>query len=173
MCFCAFSVTLRASTSSDSAVWNTKASYLNGVYPAHAEHHLFFLKKDNRTVILTRQDFLSDRTADGDLLFTFSSNILDFRRSPSSINWLAARRLISILSLARSPRDPKSSFRSFRSLIKQLFCRETTGSPSWNMSIGEHLAGVLASKLRKIKLIKIQSQRDEASQRLVKHNIMI
>ena len=126
----AFSVTLRASTSSDSAVWNTKASYLNGVYPAHAEHHLFFLKKDNRTVILTRQDFLSDRTADGDLLFTFSSNILDFRRSPSSINWLAARRLISILSLERSPRDPKSSFRSFRLLIKQLFRRETTGSPS-------------------------------------------
>ena len=33
-------------------------------------------------------------------------------------------------------------------------------------------AGVLASKVRKIK-IKIQSQRDEASQRLVKHNIMI
>jgi len=33
-------------------------------------------------------------------------------------------------------------------------------------------AGVLASKVRKIK-IKIQSQCDEASQRLVKHNIMI
>ena len=32
--------------------------------------------------------------------------------------------------------------------------------------------GVLASKVRKIK-IKIQSQRDEASQRLVKHNITI
>ena len=31
--------------------------------------------KDNKTVILTRQDFLPDRTADGDLLFTFSSNI--------------------------------------------------------------------------------------------------
>ena len=27
---------------------------------------------------------LPDRTADGDLLFTFSSNILDFLRSPSS-----------------------------------------------------------------------------------------
>ena len=39
---------------------------------------------DNRTVILTRQDFLPDRTADGDLLFIFSSNILDFRRSLSS-----------------------------------------------------------------------------------------
>ena len=43
-----------------------------------------FSSKDNRTVILTRQDFLPDRTADGDLLFTFSSNILDFRRSVSS-----------------------------------------------------------------------------------------
>ena len=48
------------------------------------ERHLFFSSKDNRTVILTRQDFLPDRTADGDLLFTFSSNILDFRRSFSS-----------------------------------------------------------------------------------------
>ena len=33
-------------------------------------------------------------------------------------------------------------------------------------------AGVLASKVRNIK-IKIQSQRDEELQRLVKHNIMI
>ena len=48
------------------------------------ERHLVFSSKDNRTVILTRQDFLPDRTADGDLLFTFSSNILDFRRSLSS-----------------------------------------------------------------------------------------
>ena len=40
--------------------------------------HLFFSSKDDRTVILTRQDFLPDRTAEGDLLFTFSSNIFDF-----------------------------------------------------------------------------------------------
>ena len=39
--------------------------------------------QDNRTVILTGQDFLPDRTVDGDLLSTFSSNILDFRRSLS------------------------------------------------------------------------------------------
>ena len=43
-----------------------------------------FSSKDNRTVILIREDFLPDRTADGDFLFTFSSNILDFRRSVSS-----------------------------------------------------------------------------------------
>ena len=48
------------------------------------ERHLFFSSKDNRTVILTRQDFFPDRPADGDLLFTFSSNILDFRRNLSS-----------------------------------------------------------------------------------------
>ena len=48
------------------------------------KRHLVFSSKDNRTVWLTRQDFLPDRTADGDLLFTFSSNILDFRRSLSS-----------------------------------------------------------------------------------------
>ena len=31
-----------------------------------------FCSKDNGTIISTRQDFLPDRTADGDLLFTFS-----------------------------------------------------------------------------------------------------
>ena len=62
--------------------------YLKGQCPdcAHARASSAFSSKDNRTVILTRsrQDFLPDRTADGDLLFTFSSNILDFRRSFSS-----------------------------------------------------------------------------------------
>ena len=51
---------------------------------AHARASSVFSSKDNRTVILTRQDFLPDRTADRDLLFIFSSNILDFRRSLSS-----------------------------------------------------------------------------------------
>ena len=50
-------------------------------YYAHARASSVFPSKDNRTVILSRQDFLPDRTADGDLLFTFSSNILDFQRS--------------------------------------------------------------------------------------------
>ena len=56
---------------------------------AHARASSVFSSKDNRTVILTRQDFLPDRTADGDLLFTFSSIILDFRRSFSSYLKLA------------------------------------------------------------------------------------
>ena len=51
---------------------------------AHARASSVFSSKDNRTVKLTRQDFLPDRTADRDLLFIFSSNILDFRRSLSS-----------------------------------------------------------------------------------------
>ena len=51
---------------------------------AHARASSAFSSKDNRTVILTRHDFLPDRTAEGDLLFTFSSNILDFRRNLSS-----------------------------------------------------------------------------------------
>ena len=43
------------------------------------ERHLFFLKIQlNCHFDATR--FPSDRTADGDLLFTFSSNILDFQR---------------------------------------------------------------------------------------------
>ena len=81
---------------------------------AHARASSVFSSKDNRTVILTRQDFLPDRTADRDLLFIFSGNILDFQRSLSSYIkiWLAVRRLIAILSLAGPPRDPKISFRS-------------------------------------------------------------
>ena len=47
---------------------------------AHARAPSGFSSKDNRTVILTGQDFLPDHTADGDLLFTFSSNILDCER---------------------------------------------------------------------------------------------
>ena len=80
---------------------------------AHAQASSVFSSKDNRTVILTRQDFLPDRTADGDLLFIFSSNILDFRRSLSSYIkvWLAVRGLIAILSLAGPPRDQKISLR--------------------------------------------------------------
>ena len=56
---------------------------------ARAPASSVFSSKDNRTVILTRQDFLPDRTADRDLLFTFSSNILDFPRSLSSWENLA------------------------------------------------------------------------------------
>ena len=84
--------------------------------------------------------------------------------------WLAALRLIAILSLARLPRDPKSSFRS---LLKQLFCCGTRVRGQFVANPSPVIfAGVLASKFRKIK-IKIQSQRDEASQRLVKLNIIL
>ena len=81
---------------------------------AHARASSVLSSKDNRTVMSTRQDFLPDRTADRDLLFIFSSDILDFQRSLSSYIkiWLAVRRLIAILSLAGPPRDPKISFRS-------------------------------------------------------------
>ena len=51
---------------------------------AHARASSVFSSKDNATVILLRQDFLPERTADEDLLFTISSNISDFRRRFSS-----------------------------------------------------------------------------------------
>ena len=64
------------------------------------ERHLFFLLNDNRTVILSRQDFFPDRTSDGALFVVYSlSSYLKFG-------------LIAILSQARPPRDPKLSFRS-------------------------------------------------------------
>ena len=43
-----------------------------------------FFKRQQNYVILTRRDFLPDRTVDGDLFFTFASDFLDFRRSFSS-----------------------------------------------------------------------------------------
>ena len=61
-------------------------SSLKGQCPdfAHARASSVFSSKDNRTVILTWQDFLPNHTADGDLLFIFSSNTLDFLRNLSS-----------------------------------------------------------------------------------------
>ena len=75
-----------------------------------------------------------------------------------------------ILSLARPPRDPKSLFRP---LLKQLFCCESRVRCQFVANPSPIIfAGALSLKVRKIK-IKIQFQRNEASQRLVKHNIMI
>ena len=59
---------------------NVSRVKLKGQCPdfAHARaSSVFFLllKKDNITAILTRHDFLPDRTADGDWLWTFLSNI--------------------------------------------------------------------------------------------------
>ena len=42
---------------------------------AHARVSSVFSSKDNRTVKLTRQDFLPDRTTNRNLLFIFLSNI--------------------------------------------------------------------------------------------------
>ena len=50
-----------------------------------------FFKRQQNYVILTRRDFLPDRTVDGDLFFTFSSDFLDFRRSFSSYLKFGAR----------------------------------------------------------------------------------
>ena len=106
----------KVGTRSNSNSLYCMACSLKGQCPdyAHARVSSVFSSKDNRTVKLTRQDFLPDRTADRDLLFIFSSNILDFRRSLSSYIkiWLAVRRLIAILSLAGPPCDPKILFRS-------------------------------------------------------------
>jgi len=72
--------------------------------------------------ILTRQDFLPDCTADGDLLFTFSRNILDFRRSLSSYLKFGSRHEdIAILSVSGPPHEPKISFRSLQKPVKNSF----------------------------------------------------
>ena len=80
----------------------------------------FFLQKTIELSYSLDKIFFPDRTAEGDLLFIFSSNILDFRRSLSSyiIIWLAVRRLIAILSLAGPPRDPRTALSA---RIKNIF----------------------------------------------------
>ena len=80
----------------------------------HARASFVFSSKDNRTVILTRQDFLPDRTADGDLLFTFSSNILDFQRHEGR---LATRKF-------RSARF-KNSFSNVK-LVSEVNCSKSS-----------------------------------------------
>ena len=87
---------------------------------AHARASSFFFLQ--KTIELSYSLF-PDRTADGDLLFIFSSNILDFRRSLSSyiIIWLAVRRLIAILSLAGPPRDPRTALSArFKNIFSNL-----------------------------------------------------
>ena len=65
-------------------IWRNYLPKLKGRCPdyAHARALSVFSSKDNRTVILTRQDFLPDRTVDRDLLFIFSSK--NFRLSKKS-----------------------------------------------------------------------------------------
>ena len=76
------------------------------------EHHLFFFFKRQKNSHIDSTRFPSFRTAYRELLFIFSSNILDVRRSLSSYIkiWLTVRRLIAILLLARPPRGAKISF---------------------------------------------------------------
>ena len=85
---------------------------------ARASVTCFFSSKDNRTVILTRQDFFADRTADRDLLFTFSSNILDFLRSLSSYLKIGLRHEDSLRFYCKQGR---LATQKSRSLKKRLF----------------------------------------------------
>ena len=77
------------------------------------ERLLLFSSKDDRTVILTRQDFLPDCTADGDSFSHSQTIFYPFEEVFSLTFWLAARRLLAILSFARPSRDLESSFYSF------------------------------------------------------------
>ena len=136
------------------SMYNWKWVNLKGQCPdyAHARASFVFSSKDNRTVIhvLTRQDFFPDRTADGVLLFTFSTNILDFRRSFLSYLKFGSRhdrRLIAMLSLAGPPRGPKNSLRSLLAFLMWNSCqRSIVPSPV----IFAWFARVLASNVWKV-----------------------
>ena len=75
-------------------------------YYAHARASSVFSSKDNRTVILTRQDFLPDHTADGDLLFTFSSKSFVLFK-----NLARERKTHRDFIASRAASRPENSFR--------------------------------------------------------------
>ena len=79
--FCTFPSMLRRFSSERKFRWKGQCPDY-----AHARASCVFSSKDNRTVTLTRQAFLPDRTVDGHLLFPLSRiiNLLNFRRSLSS-----------------------------------------------------------------------------------------
>ena len=81
---CTRAVTTQSSSAHDCQGRSQKIKGTVSRLCARASVICLFFKRQYRTVILTRQDFLPDRTADGDLLFIFSSNTLDFRRNLSS-----------------------------------------------------------------------------------------
>ena len=92
---------------------------------AQARASSVFSSKDNRTVILTRQDFLPDRTADGDLLFTFSSNILDFQRSLSSYLKFGSRHEGRLATRKSRSARFKNSFSNVK-LVSEVNCSKSS-----------------------------------------------
>ena len=93
---------------------------------AHARASSVFSSTDNRTVILTQQDFLLDRTTDSDLLFTFSSNILDFRRSLSSYLKFSSRHKDSLQFYQKScSAHFKNSFSNVK-LVSAVNCSKSS-----------------------------------------------
>ena len=132
------------------------------------KRRLFFLKK---TIELSywrgKISFRTSPPIEEDLLFTFSINT--FEEVFRSIWKLACgTKTYRDFVVARPLRDMKSSFHSLFFLLWNSYQRLICGKS--NPVI---FARVLSSKGRKI-WIKMQSQRDElASQRLVKHYIML
>ena len=77
-----------------------------------------FSSKDNRAVILTRQDFLPHRTADGDLLFTFSSNILEVFCLIEKLARGTKTHRVFIVSRAASRKSRSARFKNSFSNVK-------------------------------------------------------
>ena len=132
------------------------------------ERHLVVSSKDNRTVVFTGQDFFPDRTADGALLFTFSSNNLDFRRSLSFYLKFGSSRFYrkqGCLATRKSRSDRfKSSFSNVK-LVSEVNCsRSSNICLIGSRSSLKRLKGVNKSAI---------STLNESSQRLVKNYIMI
>ena len=91
----------------------------------HARASFVFCSKDNRTVILIRQDFFPVRTADGDLLFTFSSNILDFQRSLSSYLKFGSRHEGRLTTRKSRSARFKNSFSNVK-LVSEVNCSKSS-----------------------------------------------
>ena len=96
------------------------------------ERHLFFLLNDDRTVILSRQDFFPDRTADGALFVVYSlSSYLKFgsRHEGSSRFYRKQGRLATRNS--RSARF-KNGFSNVK-LVSEVNCSKSSNIPDIHM----------------------------------------
>ena len=97
------------------------------------ERHLFFLLNDNRTVILSRQDFFPDRTSDGALFVVYSlSSYLKFgSRHEDSSRFYDRQQGRLANRKSRSARF-KNSFSNVK-LVSEVNCSKSSNIPDIHM----------------------------------------
>ena len=96
------------------------------------ERHLFFLLNDNRTVILSRQDFFPDRTSDGALFVVYSlSSYLKFGSRHEDSSRFYRKQGRPATRNSRSARF-KNGFSNVK-LVSEVNCSKSSNIPDIHM----------------------------------------